>query len=190
MFLLPHCHSFNCDHAAHSALGSPLWAGNVRLRPPAAQQLFLADPPWRKCGGGCSRWWWQRLGEPCAAAAAGRCRFYPNGRRCEGASGPPEIEERKGCTGQSNAGGKPEPRRLEELRSRLTLAMASTSAPFLSKQRTTSICPARAAMWRAVSPRWRKGQGRVRRLFLRHLTSSNHTHNVTDVRRRSVLEEQ
>lgn len=36
----------------------------------------------------------------------------------------------------------------------LTLAMASTSAPFLSKQRTTSICPARAAMWRAVSPRW------------------------------------
>lgn len=36
----------------------------------------------------------------------------------------------------------------------LTLAMASTNAPFLSKQRTTSICPARAAIWRAVSPRW------------------------------------
>lgn len=32
--------------------------------------------------------------------------------------------------------------------------MASTNAPFLSKQRTTSIWPARAAMWRAVSPRW------------------------------------
>lgn len=42
----------------------------------------------------------------------------------------------------------------DEADSWLTLAMASTNAPFLSKQRTTSIWPARAAMCRAVSPRW------------------------------------
>lgn len=52
-------------------------------------------------------------------------------------------------------------------RRRLTLAMASTSAPFRNKQRTTSIWPARAAMCRAVSPRfWPKTQ--------RHYARHNH----------------
>lgn len=37
-----------------------------------------------------------------------------------------------------------------------TLARASTRAPFLRRQRTTSTCPARAAMCSAVSPRCRK----------------------------------
>lgn len=34
-----------------------------------------------------------------------------------------------------------------------TLALASTRAPFLRRHRTTSTCPARAAMCSAVSPR-------------------------------------
>ena len=37
-----------------------------------------------------------------------------------------------------------------------TLARASTRAPFLRRQRTTSTCPARAAMCSAVSPRCKK----------------------------------
>lgn len=39
-----------------------------------------------------------------------------------------------------------------------TLARASTRAPFLRRQRTTSTCPARAAMCNAVSPRCRKAK--------------------------------
>ena len=36
----------------------------------------------------------------------------------------------------------------------LTLAVASTRAPFWIRYRTTFDCPALAAMWRAVSPLW------------------------------------
>lgn len=64
----------------------------MRLQPPAARQQSPADPPWRKCGGGCSRWWWQHLGEPYVAAVTGQCLSFPNGRQCEGASGPPVVE--------------------------------------------------------------------------------------------------
>lgn len=71
---------------------SPLWPVSVKLRPPAARQRFLPGPPWLRCGEECSRWWWLHLDVPCAAAAAGLYRSFPNGTQCGGESGPPAVQ--------------------------------------------------------------------------------------------------
>lgn len=73
-------------------IGVPSWLVNVMLRPPGGWQRSLPDPPWLRCGGGCSRWWWQHLDGPCAAATAGRYQFFLNGTQCGGGSGPPGFE--------------------------------------------------------------------------------------------------
>lgn len=75
----------------------------------------------------------------------------------------------------------------------LTRALASTMAPFLSRQRTTSTCPALAAMWRAVSPRWRSestDSSDTRPLRLYRGSAVEETHDVADVRRSSALQQQ
>lgn len=75
----------------------------------------------------------------------------------------------------------------------LTRALASTMAPFLSRQRTTSTCPALAAMWRAVSPRWRPestDSSNTPPLCLYRGSAVEETHDVADVGRSSALQQQ
>lgn len=66
-------------------------------------------------------------------------------------------------------------------------------APFLSRQRTTSTCPALAAMWRAVSPRWRSestDSSDTPHLRLYRDSAVEETHDVADVGRSSALQQQ
>lgn len=72
-------------------LCSPWWPESVRLRPPAEQQRSPPDPLWQRCGGECSRLWWQHQGGPYVAAEAGQYRFSLNEMQCGGEFGPPVV---------------------------------------------------------------------------------------------------
>lgn len=135
----------------------PWWRVNVKPRPPEAQRPSPPAPPWLRCEGECSHWWWQRQDGPCAAAAAEWSLFFPDVTQCEEESGPPThtaVERQwRHCIKMMVVSFKKQDINAE-IDSRLTRALASTIAPFLRRHRTTSTWPALAAMCKAVSPRW------------------------------------
>ena len=136
-------------------LDPPWWPASVTLQPLAGQRRSPPAPPWPRCGGGCSRWWWQHLDGPCVAAAAAQSLFFPDGTQCGGESGPPEDDtvEEEWHLGDAKTTALSWHATLGN--SHLTRALASTIAPFLSRHLTTSTWPALAAICNAVSPRCR-----------------------------------
>lgn len=124
-----------------------------RLHSLAAWQQHLGALPGQPGGGGCSQTWWRRWLRHRSATAAGLSQPSPNDWKCAKPSGRPTERERRWhftlyfvivCFPQGSG-----------RRSVLTLDLVSTLAPFFRRYRTTSAWPALAAMWRAVSPRWR-----------------------------------
>lgn len=149
---------------------SPWWLVSVKPPPPAGLTQSPPAPPWQRCGGECSHWLLRHQDEPCAATAAALSPFSPGGMQCEAESALPvqdtvSFEKVVYSWSKSKCWSK-ESLLCECDNSSLTRARASTIAPFLRRHLTTSTWPARAAMCKAVSPRWT------------HTTVSTHTENL------------
>lgn len=167
-------HYLHCNIMLNLPQDIPLLQMRVRHHCPGAWQQHHGVLRGQPGEGGCSLRWWQHWQTHRNAAAAGQCRPSPADWICAALSGhPAKRGEVTFWPSSVSLFVFSLTQWLIMTLCVLTLDLVSTLAPFFSRYRTTSAWPALAAMWRAVSPRWK-----IQRLLAKGRFSNLYRHVV------------